>query len=98
MDRMEDAMPDAHAYDAEERRFDEQYDRVECPLLGEGTYGKVYKATNRRTAEVVAMKVMKLDSQEEGVPSTAIREIALLRSLSHANVVRLQEVFCRPGN
>merc|ERR1719247_3069158 len=43
------------------------------------------------------MKQMKLDAQEEGVPSTAIREIALLKELSHANVVRLLDVFCKPN-
>merc|ERR1719460_3427526 len=43
------------------------------------------------------MKQMKLDAQEEGVPSTAIREIALLKELSHINVVRLLDVFCKPN-
>mmetsp|Transcript_30665 Transcript_30665/g.81687 ORF Transcript_30665/g.81687 Transcript_30665/m.81687 type:complete len:265 (-) Transcript_30665:296-1090(-) len=40
------------------------------------------------------MKKMKLDSEEEGVPSTAIREIALLKELNHPNVVKLLDVFC----
>merc|ERR550532_2931261 len=40
------------------------------------------------------MKKMKLDSEEEGVPSTAIREIALLKELPHENVVKLLDVFC----
>merc|ERR1719506_1208264 len=40
---------------------------------------------------------MKLDAQEEGVPSTAIREIALLKELSHQNVVKLLDVFCKPN-
>merc|ERR1719240_909002 len=43
------------------------------------------------------MKQMKLDAQEEGVPSTAIREIALLKELSHVNVVKLVDVFCKPN-
>merc|ERR1719197_1596715 len=43
------------------------------------------------------MKQMKLETQEEGVPSTAIREIALLKELSHSNVVRLLDVFCKPN-
>jgi len=95
--RMEDALPAIDTYDEEERRFDDQYEKIERPLLGEGTYGKVYKARAKRTDATVAMKVMKLENQDEGVPSTAIREIALLRQLNHANVVKLQEVFCRPG-
>merc|ERR1719472_136322 len=40
------------------------------------------------------MKQMKLDAQEEGVPSTAIREIALLKELSHQNIVELLDIFC----
>merc|ERR1712087_781220 len=66
-------------------------------VLGEGTYGKVYKARSNRTGEEVAMKQMKLNASEEGVPSTAIREIALLKELSHPNVVRLLDVFCKPN-
>mmetsp|Transcript_28392 Transcript_28392/g.56771 ORF Transcript_28392/g.56771 Transcript_28392/m.56771 type:complete len:266 (+) Transcript_28392:2-799(+) len=37
---------------------------------------------------------MKLDNEEEGIPSTALREIALLKELSHENVVKLLDVFC----
>jgi len=85
------------SFDVQERRFESQYERIEAALLGEGTYGKVYKARSTRNGEVVAIKQMKLDGQDEGVPSTAIREIALLKSLSHRNIVRLQDVFCRPG-
>mmetsp|Transcript_83686 Transcript_83686/g.270803 ORF Transcript_83686/g.270803 Transcript_83686/m.270803 type:complete len:406 (-) Transcript_83686:46-1263(-) len=77
-----------------ERRFESQYEIIEMTPLGEGTYGKVYKARQNRTAKIVAMKKMKLDSEEEGVPSTAIREIALLKELSHENVVKLLDVFC----
>eukprot|EP00928_Gymnodinium_smaydae_P055186 TRINITY_DN38780_c0_g1_i1.p1 TRINITY_DN38780_c0_g1~~TRINITY_DN38780_c0_g1_i1.p1 ORF type:complete len:350 (-),score=69.86 TRINITY_DN38780_c0_g1_i1:79-1029(-) len=77
-----------------ERRFEAQYDLTRREVLGEGTYGKVYKARCHRTGEYVAMKHMKLNAQEEGVPSTAIREIAILKELSHANIVRLLDVFC----
>jgi len=85
------------SFDEAERRFEAQYEVVEKGLLGEGTYGKVYKARNKRTGEHVAMKQMKLEAQEEGVPSTAIREIALLKELHHVNVVRLLDVFCKPS-
>jgi len=41
----------------------------------------------------VAMKKIRLESEEEGVPSTAIREISLLKELQHPNIVRLLEVI-----
>lgn len=77
-----------------ERRFDDQYELYEMAPLGEGTYGKVYKARDKSTGKPVAMKKMKLDTEEEGVPSTALREIALLKELSHENVVKLLDVHC----
>lgn len=84
-------------FEEAERRFESLYELLEKTPLGEGTYGKVYKARSTRTGESVAMKQMKLDAQEEGVPSTAIREIALLKELSHPNVVKLLDVFCKPS-
>jgi len=78
-----------------ERQFKAQYDITE--VLGEGTYGKVRKARCRQTGEFRALKEMKLSNRDEGVPSTAIREIAILKELSHENIVRLIDVFCKPG-
>merc|ERR1719287_208381 len=67
-------------------------------VLGEGTYGKVVKARCRQSGEHRAMKQMKLGSHsDEGVPSTAIREVAILKELTHENVVRMLDVFCKPG-
>lgn len=40
---------------------------------------------------IVALKKIRLEQEEEGVPSTAIREIALLKELNHQNVVRYLE-------
>jgi len=79
------------------RAFEARYEIVEKVLLGEGTYGKVYKARSVSSGRFVAMKKMKLDSEEEGVPSTALREVALLKVLSHENVVGLLDVFCSTG-
>jgi len=84
--------------DPEEVSFESQYDILEKNPVGEGTYGKVYKASCRKTEQVVAVKKMKLDAEEEGVPSTAIREIALLKQLNHINIVKLFDVFCTTGS
>jgi len=53
----------------------------------------VFKGKNKRTNEIVAMKKIRLESEEEGVPSTAIREVSLLKELQHPNIVRLQDVI-----
>lgn len=60
--------------------------------LGNGTYATVYKGLNKTTGTYVALKEVKLDS-EEGTPSTAIREISLMKELKHDNIVRLHDVI-----
>ncbi|KAI9145531.1 protein kinase [Paraphysoderma sedebokerense] len=60
--------------------------------LGEGTYATVYKGINRMSNETVALKEIHLDA-EEGAPSTAIREISLMKELRHINIVRLYDVI-----
>ncbi|XP_075758045.1 cyclin-dependent kinase 2 isoform X2 [Pelodiscus sinensis] len=69
----------------------ENFQKVE--KIGEGTYGVVYKAKNKATGEVVALKKIRLDTETEGVPSTAIREISLLKELNHTNIVKLLDVI-----
>ena len=56
--------------------------------IGEGTYGVVYKARCKQTNDHIALKKIRLNQADEGVPSTAIREIALLKELQHVNIVR----------
>ena len=68
----------------------ERYQKLE--KVGEGTYGVVYKAKDRMTGEIVALKKIRLESEDEGIPGTALREIALLKELQHQNVVRLYDV------
>ena len=46
--------------------------------LGEGTYGIVYSARVKATGKIVAVKEIKIDNCQDGIPSTAIREIAVL--------------------
>jgi serine/threonine protein kinase len=66
---------------------------VKIDELGQGTYGIVYKAKNRETGQIVALKRIRLDSEDEGVPCTAIREISLLKELKHPNIVSLYDVI-----
>jgi len=68
-------------------------DFVKIEKIGEGTYGVVFKGKNKKTGEIVAMKKIRLESEDEGVPSTAIREISLLKELQHPNIVYLQDVL-----
>mmetsp|Transcript_39558 Transcript_39558/g.54928 ORF Transcript_39558/g.54928 Transcript_39558/m.54928 type:complete len:323 (-) Transcript_39558:208-1176(-) len=69
----------------------DRYEKLE--KIGEGTYGVVYKGRCRVSGDHVALKKIILNQNEEGVPSTAIREIALLRELQHENVIRLRDVI-----
>lgn len=69
----------------------QNYDHI--AKLGEGTFGIVYRSKNKQNGQEYALKEMRLESEEEGIPSTAIREISLLRELNHPNVVKLHEVI-----
>ncbi|CAJ1384813.1 unnamed protein product [Effrenium voratum] len=85
-------------FDQLERRFEQQYEVTEPKVLGEGTYGKVYKAVRRQNGQVVAIKRIKLNpDDDEGIPSTALREVAVLKELDSEFVVKLFEVFCSPN-
>jgi len=68
----------------------ENYQKIE--KIGEGTYGVVFKAKDRLTDQYVALKKIRLETETEGVPSTAIREISLLKELEHPGVVQLFDV------
>lgn len=60
--------------------------------IGEGTYGQVYKAWDKRASVVVALKKVRLENEKEGFPITAVREIKILRQLNHKNIVNLREI------
>lgn len=68
----------------------ERYQKLE--KIGEGTYGVVYKAKDRVSGAIIALKRIRLEAEDEGIPSTAIREISLLKELKHQNIVRLFDV------
>ncbi|XP_074397606.1 cyclin-dependent kinase 13 isoform X5 [Zonotrichia albicollis] len=61
-------------------------------IIGEGTYGQVYKAKDKDTGEMVALKKVRLDNEKEGFPITAIREIKILRQLNHQSIINMKEI------
>ncbi|CAL9736797.1 CTD kinase subunit alpha [Monosporozyma servazzii] len=61
--------------------------------VGEGTYGKVYKAKNMLTNHIVALKKLRLQNERDGFPITSIREIKLLQSFNHPNVSSIKEIM-----
>jgi serine/threonine protein kinase len=70
-----------------ELRWMDNFERLES--IGEGTYGVVYRARDRNSKEIVAIKKIKLENEDEGVPSTAMREISILKELKpHPNIVK----------
>jgi len=82
--------------DIDDQPVETRYEKTE--KLGEGTYGVVYKAHDRLKNEVVAVKKIRLENEHDGIPSTALREIAILKDLAHPNVVKLKDVVFLPMN
>lgn len=68
-------------------------DEFEClNRIEEGTYGVVYRARDKRTNEVVALKRLKMEKEREGFPITSLREINTLMKAQHENIVTVREI------
>lgn len=74
----------------------EKYEKI--GQVGEGTYGKVYKAKSKVTGELVALKRIRMETEKEGFPITAMREIKLLQKLRHKRIVQLTEIMVSKGS
>lgn len=60
--------------------------------IEEGSYGVVFRARDKETGDIVALKKLKLDEEKNGFPITALREVNALMTCQHENVVRVREV------
>lgn len=66
--------------------------------LGEGTFGEVHKARQKSSGAVVALKRILLRNEKEGFPITALREIRILKSLDHENILALIDMSVQRGD
>uniref|UniRef100_A0A8C9F9M3 Protein kinase domain-containing protein n=1 Tax=Pavo cristatus TaxID=9049 RepID=A0A8C9F9M3_PAVCR len=76
-----------------------RYEKLD--FLGEGQFATVYKAKDKNTGQIVAIKKIKLGHRSEakdGINRTALREIKLLQELSHPNVIGLLDAFGHKSN
>ncbi|KAJ4489424.1 Pkinase-domain-containing protein [Lentinula edodes] len=60
--------------------------------IEEGTYGVVFRAKDKQTGDIVALKKLKLEEEKNGFPITSLREINALIACRHENVVGIREV------
>ncbi|VVC27767.1 Hypothetical protein CINCED_3A014110 [Cinara cedri] len=60
--------------------------------IEEGTYGVVYRAKEKQTDQIVALKRLKMEKEKEGFPITSLREISTLLKSQHPNIVKVKEI------
>ena len=73
-----------------------RFDELEC--IGNGTYGTVYRSRDKKTGKSYALKRVILHHEKaDGFPITSMREIRVLRSLQHKNIVKLRDVVVGAG-
>ncbi|CAK0794589.1 unnamed protein product, partial [Prorocentrum cordatum] len=76
-----------------------RYERLESNI-GEGTYGKVHKARDTRSGQIVAIKKAKvaaMDREVGGIGFTALREIKLMQAVRHPHLMACLDVFADGG-
>lgn len=66
------------------------YERLNS--IEEGSYGVVFRARDKQTGDIVALKKLKLEEEKQGFPITALREVNALMTCRHENVVGIREV------
>ena len=73
----------------------ERYEKLN--RIEEGSYGIVYRAKDRDTGEIVALKKLKLENEKMGFPITALREIHTLLLSQHPHIVNVREIVVSPS-
>ncbi|XP_073519366.1 cyclin-dependent kinase 4 isoform X2 [Phyllobates terribilis] len=76
-----------------DKQINGQYERV--AEIGVGAYGTVYKARDLQSGKFVALKNVRVQTNENGLPLSTVREVALLKRLEHfdhPNIVKLMDV------
>lgn len=70
--------------------------RYDCKeKVGEGTYGVVFASVDKESKKKVAVKKIRLGNEKDGVPATALREIACLQELAWIKLANMKPVDCR---
>jgi cell division cycle 2-like protein len=87
--RTEEAVPKVYPYLRGCRHVDcfEKLNHIE-----EGSYGIVFRARDKESGEVVAVKKLKLNPENGGFPVTSLREIHALMIIKHPNIVNVKEI------
>ena len=65
--------------------------------VGEGTYGSVFVGKDKNSGDIVALKRINTEQEENGFPITALREVKILKALDHINIVNLKEIVTSKG-
>ena len=57
----------------------------------------MFVGADKVTGEIVALKRINTEEEENGFPITAIREVKILKALNHSNIVELKEIVTSKG-
>jgi cell division cycle 2-like protein len=72
------------------RQVDDSYKFLN--RVAEGTYGVVFRAEDKKSGEICALKRLKMEKEREGFPITSLREIVTLLKAKHENVINVMEI------